>query len=338
MLSKNKPVNKKELTEKKDRLGVLLALSSQEPVDKGPCPSVEVLAAFIDGTLEPQKRETILAHLNACSTCYHDWLAVSSTKPQSLRIYLLSKLGAAAAALQSFVRKQRMHLVPGFVMAAAVCLVFFLWLPGLRSPAVPDLIDESYKCTVIQEISLKPDVSSQFPWERVDLSYGFASPTRYSHASRAFGAGLWAGRQALLEEDDLLSMPDFLYPRWQADNDTAKNNWSETPWAIYFWMGRWCFLVQAVCSSGEDIPYEFWERQAIILDRIQKDYATMPEQAKENSGIVSAKLERLKSILENIDKNSLGERHRQAGATEIDFLIEHLSPQHIPQSEKEKTQ
>lgn len=73
---------------RRERLEVTIALALDEPGVVAPevvgqfakvrCPSSEDLAAFADGLLAESKRSSILTHLDSCSRCYRQLLAVSA--------------------------------------------------------------------------------------------------------------------------------------------------------------------------------------------------------------------------------------------------------------------
>lgn len=330
---------KRECEIQEDRSRALLALSAREPVEEGSCPSIDELAAFMDGTLEPAEREAVLAHLDACPKCYNDWLAVSSMRDETLWRRLCSRLeGVISEGRKLLLGSGRRYLAPAFAVAAVACLALFFWLPGLRAPDLSGLIGKSYTTALLESISFEQaglGEDPSLPWERPTRSYGFSSPKQYLHASRAFGAGLWAGRQALLKGTELPPMPDFLSPGWQ-DENAVKEGWSETPWAAYYWMGKWSFFLRTVCLSGKDVSYKFWQRQAVIAERLQKDFLASPERTEEDTRIVTAGLDHVKFLLNTLGQGGLREKQGQVVAAELDFVIEHLSPTLVPREQKEE--
>lgn len=52
----------------------LLGLAATDTPRVTSCPSDETLARFVEGALTGQARETMLAHLNRCASCYHHWM------------------------------------------------------------------------------------------------------------------------------------------------------------------------------------------------------------------------------------------------------------------------
>ncbi|MCP4348880.1 MAG: hypothetical protein GY795_25655 [Desulfobacterales bacterium] len=240
-----------------------------------------------------------------------------------LCISFVSDFCAVADGCLNFAKKQRRYLIPGFC-TILLCLLLFWQQPVLQTSKVESMIAESYQTALMQEITFK---KFMLPWEKTDMSYGFASPKVYFHASHAFGAGLWSGRQLLLKRDDY--MPDFLSARHENGNVT-KDKWPETRWNVYFWTGRWCFLARSVCLSGEQVPYSFWEKQGAILDMIQKKFAERPKETGDNTEIVTTVLGRVKSFLEASKQNSPDKKQCQKAVFEIDNLITFLSPKNIP--------
>jgi hypothetical protein len=71
-------MNDKRSPEKQERELALLGLAATDTPRVTCCPSDETLARFIEGTLTGQGWETLLAHLNRCTSCYHHWLEAVS--------------------------------------------------------------------------------------------------------------------------------------------------------------------------------------------------------------------------------------------------------------------
>lgn len=82
---KDKSIKDKEFHQ--DRLMVLLALAMQAKTAGGPevagqaaekeaCPGPEEFAALTEGRLGPQERTGILSHIDSCSECLRELVAV----------------------------------------------------------------------------------------------------------------------------------------------------------------------------------------------------------------------------------------------------------------------
>lgn len=335
-----------------DRMQVLLALAVQEEKPAEPCPSDEQLAAFIDGRLNTNEHEDILKHLNACSPCYRQWSDISSVlegeqEPEPGLDHSLGYPGPVGLPNPADCKSRPGQVGPnddqapeplsriciweraaaGFAFAVAACLVLFL---NFYIPPVENLIAESYKTAFTQEMTFRHDNLGKvlsFPWEKSGQAYGFSPSGQPDPGSRAFGSGLWSGSQELPKLKKTTPMPDFLSSKWKDETGTKANNWSETPWAHYFSMGQWCFLLRAVCMSDTDILPAFWDQQNLILKQIQKHF----EKNGEDARIVSQRLGNIKSVLEKLNRNSPGKKQRRKIASELAMLIEYLSPQRIPE-------
>jgi len=56
----------------------LLALGLYEPATPaGDCPDSELLAGFVDGNLDQQRRQAVLSHISQCERCYEEWLLLA---------------------------------------------------------------------------------------------------------------------------------------------------------------------------------------------------------------------------------------------------------------------
>ncbi|MCP4353958.1 MAG: zf-HC2 domain-containing protein [Desulfobacterales bacterium] len=300
----------KDSAHQDDRMQVLLALAVQEEKPAEPCPSDEQLAAFIDGRLNADERKDILKHLNTCSPCYRQWMDISSVleqehAPEPLpRIYHIWKQASNSLA---------------FAMAACLALFLTFYIPPLEN-----LLTESYQTAFTQEMSFRHDnldKALRFPWEESGQTYRFSPSDRSDPSYRAFGAGLWSGRQEFSKGKKTTPMPVFLSSKWKDQTGINQDNRTETQWAVYFSMGRWCFLLRTVCVSDTDILPAFRDQQHIILKEFQKYF--------EKNRIVSQRLGNIKSVLEN-SQDSIGKKQRRKIASEIVMLMEYLSPQQIP--------
>lgn len=322
----------------KDRVAVLLALASREPADKGPCPSVGELAAFSDGAMKSGKRKAMMAHLDACPSCYSDWLALPppSNRPLSLWERLVSGINKAVAPCAAFIKARKIRPFPGLVRAAAACAIFvlasvyFFWPQPLDTD---ERISELYQEDFVQEMRFSAGAANKIfilPWNKPIQSYGFGSSDRYAPPYRAFGAGLWTGKQELSAEKSPAHKPDFLSPGWQNDAIKAEE-WSETPHAIYFSMGRWCFLLRSVCLSTSEVPPVFWEQQKSLLEQIQNDFGKNAEEIGEDARIVTDRLRNIKSAFEDTERKSLSKNQRGKIDREIGILTDRLSPRRVPQ-------
>jgi hypothetical protein len=273
----------------------------------------------------------VLEHLDTCPTCYRQWLALSSAVESEFR------KPSPADYLSLFrVVKQKKPAAAAIALATAACLVLFLWLSDLKGPEVAGLINESFQTALLQKETLQKDSLKDalaLPWEKGDAGYSFGGQESISPPSRAFGAGLWAGRQALVQKEEFPSLPGAFRPTSQGKDAIRGNEWSKTPYAPYFYMGRWGLLVRSVCLSGAQLPPAFWEQQRRISRRMQEDFRNRP-QGEVEAGMVNAALARLKPILEERGRDFPGKRKCRKISSEMGRLIDKLSPHAIPRVTK----
>ncbi len=121
-------------------------------------------------------------------------------------------------------------------------------------------------------------------------------------------------------------MPEFLSPKWKGDTSVSAENWTKSQWNNWFWTGRWCFLVHAVCLSEQNMPNAFWEQQGTILNHIQENFAEFPEKNRNIMKVVNVSLGRVKSVLENLEGETPDKKQRKTLMLELGNLMEYLSP------------
>lgn len=280
----------------KRRLYALIALATEKPVATTTCPTDSQFAAFIEGRLQGQARETILQHLRTCPTCYQHWQAVvrctQPTPAKSLdwRYWLASRV--------------KRHALPlGWAMAATVVItVSLLWfLP----PSVHQQLDTSYQYALTQqdEAAKEALLQFQFRWQKI-TGYGFSE--RYTtEAMQAFAAGLLIGKQVLLTE---LST-------------TPQTPWLETPWADYVALGRWSVLLWETCQSQRAMSENFWQTQRAILKKLRATFL-VPHQARQP---LVEKLDQIEQLMRPLPKSTFLPLYHQLGR-ELSLLMDQLAP------------
>jgi hypothetical protein len=210
-----------------------------------------------------------------------------------------------------------------FATAAAACLVLVFW--AVNGSNLDDLINNAYTSNVVAGISqddLEFNNIYKLPWERSKTTYGFAPQPADSDTSRAFGAGLWAARKEVIGDQVFPTKPDFV---------EAKQAWQTSPKAIDFGLGRWSYLLRALCLSDEKVSQDFWGKQLEILNKIQKKVSASYNKNNEVLKMVTLRLDNIKSILNKSDEGTLNRESRRDIAAELDFLINSLSPRYSKQ-------
>ncbi|MBU0990849.1 MAG: hypothetical protein KJ737_00020 [Proteobacteria bacterium] len=224
-----------------NRLRALFALSiHKKHTDQKECLSVDEMAALIDGRITPQKRNILLSHLDACPSCYAEWLAAAAmvSDDEEAQCDPIKKDG--------FFRKYKNTFVSSMAVAAALILIVLLTI--YHQPAVPSLINDQYKMAFDSGLSLtnlnSPIDSDTESSKSLFQFYGFGGSTNApsSPFAQSFISGFQTGRIILMSSSELL-----------------KN--SEEPKNDYFWAGRWFALLSSACESKGQIPDSFWEVQ-----------------------------------------------------------------------------
>ena len=330
-MSKKALTNKKDHPKREDHLRVMLALSNDDISDPGPCPDPNDMAAFVDGTIEREKNKKIVTHLNACHDCYNDWLMVSSAvaEPEKgsifndLKLVFKNTVNRFLMNIANLFKLPRPVFTYGVATAVAACLVLVFWT--VNGSNLEDLINNSYTTKVVAGISqddLEFNNIYKLPWEKSKTSSGFAPQSADSDTSRAFGAGLWSARQEVTSGQEFPTKPDFV---------EEEPTWQTSPKAIDFWLGRWSYLLRAMCLSDEQISRDFWGKQLEILKTIQNKYSDKYNKNNEILTMVTPRLDNIKSILNKTDEGTLNRESRRDIAAELDFLINSLSPRYSEQ-------
>ncbi len=260
-----------------DKTKVLIGLGVTEPTPAEECPLDEKLAAFVDGRLRRKERKVILEHLDACSSCYRQWLDISSIRQEE----------PVKSTPVFQVVKKRMYWSSGFALAVAACLMLVMWRTFLYSPEMANMLALSYETALKGEMNLKniePGKIPKLPWEKETTRGQFSKPE--STASLAFAAGFRGGRSELAEIKGKVHK--------------GVEEWDTTQWAPYFYLGRWCILLQSVCQSGYVVPSSFWKQQNEIPDMMEKEFVRQVDAGEEfEIAIVKKALKRIKHILED---------------------------------------
>lgn len=235
----------------------LLALAATKPAnDRLACPGDAQLTAFIEHRLAGAARDAMVRHLNRCPTCYEVWLATLGAlqdipEPTPVRRTISDTPTTHWQRFRALMRWQPLLAIPATaVTVLAGILLLWPWAPSLT-----EQIEAQYAAIRRQpSTSLAVLVEElPLPWERSALGF---STGQQSPATRAFGAGLWVGRAALLGENADIALPEFLTP-------TTASPWPDSEWATYYQAGRWMVLLwtltQSVQSTGD------WSAQLELL-------------------------------------------------------------------------
>jgi hypothetical protein len=237
------------------------------------------MQALEHGILDDSEREDVLAHINDCEQCRHDWLLLSNPRHQELKQSDNGEEGHSSTysgkvvSLQSRQKKIGWMAVVSLGLAASFLAVIF-WL---RSPiALMERLDDLYRL-YYQEISLDGErLAKQIPVPSKDLyhmEYGFTSNADSDPALKAFNSGLWLGREDIRTngKGPTKPLPIFLLPVDVEEKNISDDPWRNSDWAIYSNLGSWIVLLRTGCAIRSDGQSKLLrEQQTIGLALMQK--------------------------------------------------------------------
>jgi hypothetical protein len=263
-----------------ERRLALLALAAKPTDTPGPCPSDEELAGFVEGRRHGEARQAMLAHLNNCPSCYHHWVAAASYLASTAQTGVEKSSADDAAALAgmtqplakggkrwsaSGILDQLQSLLPSWkvavptvAVAAAVVYAILLWPGLLMGPQdLNERISSGYAALIARDASELARIGSTLPLPGEETALGF-SPSRPAPPAQAFGAGVWAGRIALMPSN-AISMPEVFAP-------PIGRLWSDTDWADYYAFGRWTVLLWA--AANLERPAVDWDQHELVREAL----------------------------------------------------------------------
>lgn len=281
----------------KKRLRALFALSVETRKDKGECPTTAELAALIDGNLNAEKRDALLAHLDACPDCYHEWLAAASMLTENDQALAPAPhQSQGRAGFSAF--KSRFSIA----LAVAASLALLVYVNIFRQPSFPELINQQYQ--IVMETP-KPDTPALPTGQAggqtsktVKPVYGFTGSSQDgpSPFAQTFLSGFQTGRTML-------------------EKRTKPFKDMEAEHQAFFWAGRWLALLSYLCDSGETRSKEFWETQHLTTQRLLENFNHHVDNENE-AVLLSRSLERIDSSMLRQDQDPC-----RFIALEIDFIF-----------------
>ncbi len=296
------------------KLSALDESKDRQDSEHTPHPSQDMIRDYVKGLLNHKQEKEVGDHILICDDCTDKIFQMTSNTASFISI-----LASARAMFPSKPGRPRMYLLSGFGMAA-VCLVLYLIWPA----SLPSMLDKSFQIVIAQEISIKNNI--ELLWDKPDEFPAFGPVNRDAPAYRAFAAGLWMGSQSLSRGKN--PWHDFLSPGWPDNTSIKPDKWLGTKWSVYFQMGQWCYLLQAVCEADTKLSYEFWEQQPLILGKIEILFENS-RKTPEDFRFVKERFEKLKSVFKPLNQDVPDKRQRRIISEEISSLTDHLSPVYV---------
>jgi uncharacterized membrane protein len=170
-------------------------------------------------------------------------------------------------------KQQRRQFVSVFNIVL-LCSSFYLIME--YSP-VQLRINEIYQR--VHAASITDTTSIQFQWEI--SRYGFADTRANQPMKCAFGAGLWKGRNELLNTDSKSELPLFLKP-------DKGNDWIDTNFSNYYYLGKWCFIFNYMCLNKALLDKSFIKDQRKIATQFVDTLSFDPHTRKILNSLIDA--------------------------------------------------
>ena len=306
----------------------------KEKVEAGHHPSGDSLWHYVMGGLTHKGSGSVRDHIAYCEMCADEVMMLRQNESEEEPEDDIGGLVARGPTLDEKFRKFVSNLSSMFdtrawvkpltagLSMAMVCLIIYLGHWHFRPVNIETLIARSYQADAVREMKFE-NVALNLPSESSEQAFGLAPGGRHSPESRSFGAGVWSGSEEIRGRDSEIpvsAMPDILSPKWKGGPDISADDWKETSWSIFFHAGRWCFLLRALCLSEAEIPNELWEKQQIILEKIQKKVV---KGTGTEAQVITATLRR---IGQDMEDSAPDESRQEKIASDLENMIIYLMP------------
>ncbi|MCP4702904.1 MAG: hypothetical protein GY862_39490 [Gammaproteobacteria bacterium] len=242
--------------EQNERFLARAALAAQAQAEfSGTIPSDTEMTDFIEGRVQGEQRERILAYLRTDPDACRDWqdtvdaLAVLEPPVPESRT---QPARAAPGWKERFREIAGNWPVPARfswgAAAAAALLLALLFLPMQQQGMSP--LERSYRTVAAyMEPERLQRILQEVPRAEGRL-LGFAPDSEAAKVQQAFGAGVRYGRQLL--------------------SGNAPEEPRQSQYDVYFKLGQWSVLVWSVAQAEQVLPNSFWREQQQWLAELQK--------------------------------------------------------------------
>ncbi|MDM8558733.1 hypothetical protein [Candidatus Parabeggiatoa sp. HSG14] len=184
---------------------------------------------------------------------------------------------------------QMVWAIPAVSFVLVVSIIMYVIWPQ-------NLIDTTYQTIYANKTDEMVDKlrDFKFRWEGDgDNVFAFAPTEQPSQATKAFGAGLLMGREALLGKNEI-ALPILLLP------SSTFDTWLKTQWADNFELGRWTVLLWIASQSHRDLPPTFWDEQRKIFSQLKAAFVARSETRSEAKKVLFQLENKIKPHLEKL--------------------------------------
>jgi len=302
----------------KDRLGFHLAhaLIDHERDDIGECLTHEELSYLVSGKLSKKKREAMWAHINACSNCYEDWIAIPPPTPEKsffLRIneFLQDIVDWISDTFQSLLIPK--YGIPAFAVALACFLLIYIQLN--TTPTIEQHLINGYQLVM----KTSPPVELVLPWESNQQKSMIASKDHTIY-QKAFALGLVKGKNSLMNTSITLFSQN-------ERSQILENEFAQ----LYYITGQWMILIKSANIMDKDYPATFWKDQKKILDDLIEKISVVVSKNQDITDLTE-KLFKLKKLWATREKIPAMKWRSQVGKI-TEQIIEQFSPGYLSTGE-----
>lgn len=306
-------------------LGARLALVGQSLKQETDtqCPDPELLAALGQGTLSPEQRKPILAHLRSCMDCYSAWLETEA--------HVGSQTGSGNAKVVPFHRrvmkdKKFWGAAGSFAIAASLLFMFTIYGgntpdgPGLDTTPGTEVAKTSGKVhdrnltgkpvtppvphgvTYVAEADEQEKARSIWPEPPLRKPLTPPAPPGATYVADscevdAFGAGISAANVALSDDTEFQLLSKAMNGSEYETMEGADDFFAATPSAPYFWLAQWSVWTRTACIDFGPNREDFWRNQSHTVSRLKQAFIDLDLRGPE-AGLA---LNTLNSVQGNID-------------------------------------
>jgi hypothetical protein len=301
----------------KDRLSFHLAyaLQKQKSDDIGDCLTHDELSFLISGKPGKKKRDSMWAHINACSNCYENWIAMPPPTPEKSFVRNTREFFQDLAywifdSIQSvFIPK---YAIPAFAVAIACFIIVYVHL--MSTPEIEQYLNNGYQMVMKTTTPIELDL----PWEKNQQKSAIA--LKNSINQKAFALGQVKGKNRLMKTSAVLFSQQER--SFILENDVAQ---------VFFITGQWMILIKSAKIMDNDYPDHFWKEQNNILDELIERIKSF-ESKKQDLADLSEKLHQLKKLWSSKESKLTMKWKSQLGKIN-EQIIELYSPRFLSTGE-----
>ncbi len=276
-----------------DRILALLGIAATKEALHQPCPSENIMSAFIEDRVDSETRAMMLSHLNRCELCYLTWEQLSFPEGQN-NLHVTQQHKAKKVELRKYSMDESnsdcswQKIMTGLVFALLLIALVTMLANSYKTMTT----DSSMASAATLDAGTLTTSINQFPIPWKNQPYALHGLT-YALPVKAFGVGTWNARNALLNEKEPL--PAHLVSQPTID-------WHASQWRDYYTLGH-LTLDAWVLANAEQVKSTQWTllRQSIesLEIGLQKRQQSEPE-----AGIALQMIDKMKASLEHLSKNA----------------------------------